>query len=149
MELFACIKEMETPANHNSTIKSCRTCTPSEHLQELQRRDLREKGRVLQGTKPAWGMNPPGLTRKSNSWELKMISTLSQQTLRLTPDYHQTPSCSAHTESSFSCTAVPVPHVIVTGWVWAPFHTWLTVSAVLQANIALSDTKMQQDWECV
>lgn len=54
--LFACIKEMQTPANHNSTIKSCSACTSSEHLQKLQRRCLRGKGRVQQGAKPPQGM---------------------------------------------------------------------------------------------
>lgn len=104
---FACIKEMQTPANHNSTVKSCWACTSSEHLQKLQRRGLRGKGRVLQGAKPPWGMKLPDLTRKRNSWELKMIGTLSQQPLGLTPDYQQTFSCRGDTQSSFSHTAIP------------------------------------------
>lgn len=105
--LFACIKEMQTPANHNSTIKSCKACTSSEHLQKLQRRGLRSKGRVLQGAKPPRGMKPPSLTRICNSWERKIISTLSQQRLGFTPDYQQTFSCIGDTQSWFSHTAIP------------------------------------------
>lgn len=88
--LFACIKEMQTPALHNSTIKSCSVCTSSEHpfgavplaqsdLRKLHRRGLGGRGRVLQGVKLPQGMKPPGPTSPRNSWELTMISTLPQQ----------------------------------------------------------------------